>query len=86
MLCERELDLRPRRGKPTFARHHVSYEPEILILLCPGCHLWLHGQSGVHNHRLKKLFSKDVAPYIFAKKVVELYEKHNPDIIKETNK
>ena len=54
--------------------HHTSYEPEWIVLLCFSCHAWLHGLCKVYRHPIKDEFGKDVAPYIFAKRVVALYE------------
>ena len=55
--------------------HHTRYQPERIALLCFSCHAWLHGLCKVYRHPLKEEYGKDVAPYIFAKRVVDLYER-----------
>jgi hypothetical protein len=70
-ICEKKLTAEQKN----WVRHHVSYEPERTVVLCKGCHLWLHGQGQVHNHLLKHEYEKDLAPYVFALAVVALYEK-----------
>lgn len=71
-LCGKSL----KKGQ--WVRHHVSYSPEKIVLLCRGCHAWLHGQRGTFRHVIKEKYPPDVAPYIFARRVVELYEDHYP--------
>ena len=58
-----------------FVGHHVSYEPEILILLCAGCHTWLHAAGNVFKNFFKDAFKADISPYVFALKVIEVYHK-----------
>jgi hypothetical protein len=59
-----------KRGK---IRHHVSYTPEITIILCKRCHLRLHGTGRCFNHPLEKLYGPDMGPYVFAEYVVNAY-------------
>lgn len=67
-LCSTDVE-----GKK-WARHHISYDNDTKVLLCNACHLWLHGQARIFRHPLKGVLEKDMAPYVFAKRVVELYE------------
>ena len=83
MICGKKLSFEPKRKRAAWACHHVSYEPEIKILVCVPCHMWLHGQMRVYKHPIKEKYKPDIAPYIFSKKVVELYEKYNPSITEE---
>ena len=72
-----------KKGKDKlFVEHHISYNPEIIILLCFPCHMWLHGQSRVYpNHRIKKTYGVDIGPYVFARRVVKIYESFNPEVV-----
>ena len=73
-------------SKYTYAEHHLSYNKNIKSFICKGCHMWLHGQSAVYNHVFKKKYNKDLSPYVFAKAVVDLYQKNNCDIDKEVDR
>jgi DNA-directed RNA polymerase subunit RPC12/RpoP len=79
-ICSTPLLYDDKTNKPLkrFIRHHVCYSPEKLVLLCFSCHSWLHGLCGVYANPLKKKYSKDVAPYEFAKRVVDIYMDNHP--------
>ena len=79
-VCKEEIDF---SNGHKWARHHISYQNNEYILVCRGCHMWLHGQSNVYNHIIKKRYDKDISPYIFAKCVVDVYETNNPMIKEE---
>jgi hypothetical protein len=70
-ICGEGNQLNKKRGK---IRHHVSYTPEITIILCKRCHLRLHGTGRCFNHPFEKQFGPDKGPYIFAKRVVLEYD------------
>ncbi|CAK0779060.1 hypothetical protein CCP2SC5_880003 [Azospirillaceae bacterium] len=58
-----------------FTRHHVSYDPEVIIWSCRPCHLGLHQNGKVWpNHPFKKKFPPDREPYEFARAVIRAYD------------
>jgi hypothetical protein len=81
-ICGRSLEYDKQTNKPKikFIRHHVCYSPETLVLLCYSCHAWLHGISPVFNHPFKKIYEKDIAPFEFAKRVVDIYMLNHPSM------
>lgn len=52
--------------------HHIDYEKNVTILICFGCHQWLHGRSVFYNVWTSK-FGKDRGFYEFAKAFINLY-------------
>ena len=66
-ICGKE-----KTGKMVFINHHTDYENDITILICRPCHNWLHGRA-VYGHPFVKEYGKDKAPFMFAKRVVEVY-------------
>jgi len=69
-ICERGDD----RIKK-WIRHHVSYEPEIIVSLCYGCHCRLHGSGRVWQDPFALIYGKDKGPLEFSKRVVKLYRR-----------
>jgi hypothetical protein len=58
-----------------FTRHHVSYDPEVVIWSCKPCHLWYHGNGKAWPaHPLKRQFTPDRQPYEFARAVIRAYD------------
>jgi hypothetical protein len=70
-ICGEGNQLNKKRGK---IRHHVSYTPEITIILCKRCHLRLHGTGRCFNHPFEKQFGPDKGPYVFATRVKLVYD------------
>jgi hypothetical protein len=70
-ICGEGNQLNKKRGK---IRHHVSYTPEITIIVCKRCHLRLHGTGRCFNHPFEKQFGPDKGPYIFATRVKLVYD------------
>ncbi len=62
--------------------HHTDYKHDIEATLCYTCHALLHGSAKIYKHPFAK-YGKDKAPYIFARRVVEMYEEDKP--ISDTN-
>lgn len=56
--------------------HHLSYKDDTTVPCCLSCHNRLHGQQATHNHAFKKKYAKDIEPFMWAKRVVEVYYKH----------
>ena len=81
-ICGKELNFEgaKKRKGASWARHHISYAEDKTILVCVPCHMWLHGQMRVYKHVIKEKYPTDIAPYVFAKRVVDVYETFNPDI------
>jgi hypothetical protein len=84
-ICGEGNQLNKKRGK---IRHHVSYTPEITIILCKRCHLRLHGTGRCFNHPFEKQFGPDKGPEIFARRVVLEYynaiQSHNDSVIRSS--
>lgn len=72
-ICERDNTTLKR-----FQKHHVRYAsegvPELTIDLCFGCHQLIHGRA-CWNHPFTAIYGKDLGPYRFARKVLEVYNK-----------
>ena len=66
-ICSKEW----RKGLK-FQNHHVSYEKDITVILCYGCHSLLHGSARTYRHPFADK-GKDMAPYEFARKLIEVY-------------
>jgi hypothetical protein len=61
--------------KKCLIRHHLDYgPPEVLINVCYGCHTWMHGNGKVFFHLIKRSAPINMAPFVFAKAVVQIYE------------
>jgi hypothetical protein len=70
-----------------FHRHHLRYAPppelaahalpEITVDLCFEHHNQIHGRATYHNY-FEKIYGKDLGGFVFAAKVVELYNKMWP--------
>ncbi len=73
MICERQLN------KRNWCRHHTDYEQNLIVLLCRGCHAWVHGKRA-YSKAFYEEYGKDKAPLIFAKAVVKVYKKAKPDL------
>lgn len=65
--------------------HHILYRPEIKANICYACHVWMHGNGMVYNHKVKRdaatyhgVNARGVAPYIFALRVLDLYARKVP--------
>jgi hypothetical protein len=71
-ICGEGNQLNKKRGK---IRHHVSYTPEITIILCKRCHLRLHGTGRCFNHPFEKEWGADMGPYMFALRVKSAYDR-----------
>jgi hypothetical protein len=70
-ICGDGNQLNKKRGK---IRHHVSYTPEITIILCKRCHLRLHGTGRCFNHPFEKAVGPAMGPRMFAISVVLAYD------------
>ena len=75
-VCEREW----KEGLKKFTRHHVDYDNDITIIVCSTCHSWMHGRKTPPTNKIRKEWGKDIAPYIFAKRLIEAYESSVPGI------
>lgn len=68
---------RTNRDINKFINHHVRYLDiglsEVTIRVCFGCHERLHGRRTFNNY-FEKVYGKDLGPYVFALRVVQLYE------------
>lgn len=76
-ICGKEVGFTGKKNQKgrMWARHHISYDPEIQILVCGSCHMWLHGQRAVYgNHPIKKKYGLALGPYVFARRVIAAYE------------
>ena len=72
----------------SFNRHHLRYAPppglaahalpEITVDLCFEHHNQIHGRATYHNY-FEKIYGKDLGGFVFAAKVVELYNKMWPE-------
>jgi hypothetical protein len=60
------------KGK-RFANHHVDYDSDTTVILCYTCHALLHGSAKIWRHPFMDA-GKDLAPYLFAVKVCDMYE------------
>lgn len=77
-ICKRKW----KAGDRSFHEHHLRYEPPVLAVLCPACHIWMSGQGKVFNHPIKRMClenfgeveGKALAPWEFCLRVVEMYE------------
>jgi len=69
-ICSREW----KEGLKKFTRHHVDYDNDITIIVCSTCHSWMHGRKTPPTNTIMKSWPRDLAPYVFAKQVVESYE------------
>ena len=48
-------------GKAATQKHHISYDPEILIDVCVKCHKWIHkNEHGVGLAKLPKSTQKEL--------------------------
>lgn len=56
-----------------YAIHHISYNPTKTVLLCHRCHNTLHSIR-IYKLDFIKEHGSDLAPYEWAKKVINLYE------------
>ena len=65
------------KPKLKYQGHHTDYKHDIESTLCYTCHALLHGSAKVWKHPFAK-YGKDKAPYIFARRVVEMYEDNKP--------
>lgn len=61
-----------------FARHHTDYEDDTTVILCYVCHTLLHGSAKIWKHPFGE-YGRDMGPYLFAKRVVAIYEWDYPD-------
>jgi hypothetical protein len=62
-----------------FHSHHLRYAtPEIKVDLCFEHHNQIHGRATYHNY-FEKIYGKDLGGFVFAAKVVELYNKMWPE-------
>ena len=81
-ICGREWEKGAR-----FANHHLQWLPEeVTAIVCFNCHLYLHGHKVFpykmkpytprkkKNITIEQKHAKAIAPYKFARKVVEMYE------------
>ena len=71
ILCKTEL----KPGK--WIRHHVNYPKDKTVLICRGCHNWLHGRS-CYRHPYKDKYPPDIAAYKFVASAYRLYFEHDP--------
>jgi hypothetical protein len=56
-------------------KHHLSYDPEIIAVVCRACHIRMHGLGRTDRHPFKAQFQRDIEPYKFSLAVVNLYER-----------
>jgi len=55
-------------------RHHLSYDPEIIVSLHYTCHNVVHGRVKYH-HPYDRQYGKDFGPYFTARSVMNLYRR-----------
>ena len=68
---------KPWVAKLKYQGHHTDYEHDIESTTCYTCHALLHGSAKIYKHPFAE-YGKDKAPYIFARRVVEMYEHSKP--------
>jgi len=72
-LCDRtDQDIK------RFINHHLRYKAprmkELIAPVCFACHERLHGRRTYH-HYFEKVYGKDLGPYMFSRRVVDLYDR-----------
>lgn len=73
-ICLREYG--EGRGKVNLVRHHVTYEPEEIMILCYSCHWWVHGTRQIWNHPFIREYGKDEGANMFHVKYAQLVEEY----------
>ena len=60
-------------GDKRYARHHIHYHNDIVIMLCYSCHMLIHGRLRFRSP-WETLYGKDKAFYDLAKAFIPIYE------------
>jgi len=64
--------LKYRKGLK-FIRHHITYDPPMIVIVCAKCHLWWHGSGKVFKHPFMAE-GRDIGPLKFFHTAIKLYE------------
>jgi uncharacterized protein YlaI len=72
-LCER-VESKGKDGLHKFVNHHLLYEPEIIRVLCQGCHCRLHSTGKFGSRWWEKTYGVARGPLEFAKAVCKMYK------------
>lgn len=76
-LCGSEIPM-----DKALIRHHICYEPEVIVSLHFVCHELVHARCK-YNNKYQKKYGKDFGSFALALDILKMYEQVHAHIIKK---